>query len=354
MTSATALLITRDESLRDDVLRLAAAAGTVLDVAQDASGAMRAWTSASVVLLGADQVAVVAAQRPVRREQVHVVGRAPVADGLFREALAAGATDVVELPAADAWLVEVLTDMSDGGTRTAVTVGVVGGSGGAGATTLGCALAVTAAARTPALLMDLDPLGPGVDRVIGLDDVAGVRWDSLVESSGRLGSRSLREALPHKERLAVLTWAAAVGQPLQEASVHEVLGAAQRGNDVVVVDLPRQPSEVTREVVSRCDHVVLVSTLNVAGIAAAGRVAAHLQELTGRVHLLTRGGSCALSPDEVARTLGLPLIATMSDQRRLAEHIDLGLGPVHAHRGPLARAARAVCDRLVPAASVAT
>ena len=189
MSPAAALLVTRDDLLLDDVLRLAAAAGLTLDVAHDTTSAMRGWSSAGLVLVGADLAEPLARQHPPRREQVHVVGHAPLPDAVFRSALAAGARDVVELPTAETWLVEVLSDASDadglaGG--PARTVGVLPGSGGAGATTFAAALAVVAARRWTSALLDLDPLGPGLDRVVALQG-PGVRWDALVSSQGRLG-----------------------------------------------------------------------------------------------------------------------------------------------------------------------
>ncbi|MEO5710333.1 MAG: septum site-determining protein Ssd [Nocardioidaceae bacterium] len=340
------LLVTRDELLLDDLLRLAAAAGTTLDVAHDSTAALRGWGAASVVLVGADQAEVLATHRPARREGVHVVANGPVDDALFRSALAAGAADVVELPASDAWLVELLTDAADGGTRRARTLGVVAGSGGAGATTFACALALTGAADGPAVLVDLDPLGPGVDRVVGLDaghdPSSGARWDVLVGSHGRLGSRSLREALPDKDGLAVVTWPVGPAVGLDVASVREVLSAAQRGHDLVVVDLPRWVDDLTAEVVSRCDRVLVVTEPTVAGVASAGRVAARLRPLNRDVALLVRGARTAVTADQVADILELPLLAEVPTQRRLAEHLDLGLGPVHGRRSALARAARSV------------
>jgi secretion/DNA translocation related CpaE-like protein len=346
MTSAPALLITRDDALLEDLLRLAAAAGVSLEVAHDTTTALRGWSGASVVLLGADLAARVAEQRPPRREQVHVVGHGPVDDALFRSALGAGALDVVELPAAEAWVVELLTDAVDaaGGSRggRARTIGVVAGTGGAGATTFACALALVAAAAETAVLMDLDPLGPGVDRVVGLDGGEGVRWDTLVSSRGRLGSRSLRAALPAKDGLAVVTWDPGPPVGLDAASVREVLSAAQRGNDVVVVDLPRVVDEVTSEVATRCDRVLVVTGPTVAGVSSAGRVVARLRALTDRLGLVVRSDRGALPAVEIATALGLPLTVEVARQRRLAEQIDLGLGPVHSRRSALARAARAV------------
>jgi secretion/DNA translocation related CpaE-like protein len=344
MTSTPALLITCDEALLGDLLRLAAAAGVSLDVAHDATSGLRGWSTASVVLLGDDLAPRVAAQHPPRRDRVHVVGHGPLGDDVFRSALAAGALDVVELPAADAWLVELLTDAvdaADGGRGgRARTLGVVAGSGGAGATTFACALALVASTTATAVLVDLDPFGPGVDRVVGLDAGTGVRWDGLLTSRGRLGSRSLRAALPDRSGLAVLTWAAGPPAALDAAVVREVLSAAQRGNDVVVVDLPRVVDGVAAEVVTRCDEVHVLVDSTVAGVAAAGRVVASLRPVTSRLSLAVRRGRGMLATQEVGAALGLPVAVEVAHQRRLGEHLDLGLGPVHSRRSALARAAR--------------
>ena len=349
-TAAAALLITRDDRLLDDLLRLAAAAGTALDVAHDPVSGLRAWSAASVVLVGADLAGVVAQQRPPRRDHVHLVGLAPLPDEVFRSALGAGALDVVELPMAEAWLVELLTDATDAadgraaGGRRGHTVGVVAGSGGAGATTFACAVALMAARQQRTVLIDLDPLGPGVDRVVGLDAPSGAHsgahWDTLMSSRGRLGSRSLRAALPDKDGLAVLTWGTGAPTGLDAAAVREVLSAARRGNDVVVVDVPRYLDEITAEVVTRCDQVLVVTHPSIPGIAAAGRVAGLLRPLNDRLGLVVRGGRSAVPSGQVATALGLALVAEVPHQRRLAEHVHLGLGPVHSQRSSLARAAR--------------
>ncbi|MGH3330553.1 MAG: septum site-determining protein Ssd [Nocardioidaceae bacterium] len=347
MTASTALLVTRDEKLLEDMLRLAAAAGVVLDVAHDGHAALRGWASVPVVLVGVDQLRPVAAHVPPRREAVHVVSADPVPDELLRAALAIGAENVVELPAADAWVVELLTDVADGGTSRAVTVAVIGGSGGVGATTFAAALAVSAAsAADRALLVDADPLGGGVDRVVGFEDLPGVRWDSLTQTTGRLSARSLRDSLPEQDGLAVLTWGSGGHQPLEPRVVREVVSAAQRGSDCVVVDVPRHPGPATSELLARCDEVLLLTGLTVPAVAATARVAALLEGVARGVHLVARENGSGLDPAEVAHMLGLPLMAVMPSQRRLAESIDLGLGPVHARRGPLATTARDVLRRL--------
>jgi Flp pilus assembly CpaE family ATPase len=155
-----------------------------------------------------------------------------------------------------------------------------------------------------------------------------------------LGSRSLREALPTKDGLAVLTWPTGPPVLVGADSVREVLSAARRGHDLVVVDLPRAVDDATAEVVARCDRVLVVVQPTVAGVASAGKVAAVLRGLNHRLGLVVRDTGSSVPPEEVAAFLELPLVVEVPAQRRLAEHIDLGLGPVRSRRSSLSRAAR--------------
>lgn len=329
------LIVTRDEPLTEEVLRLAAAAGVVPEVAFDAGQALRSWRAASLVLVGCDLAAEVAALAPPRRSGVHVVGRDGVPDLAFRHAVALGASQVVELPASGDWLLDLLSEASDGRRATATTVAVVGGSGGAGATTLACAIGLAAGAQGPACLLDVDPLGPGVDRVLGFDRIDGARWGALEQTTGRLGSQSLRDALPRRGGLGVLTWAAGARAAPQAFAVREALSAAVRGHDVVVVDLARS-GPLSGEVAGRVDAVLVVARPSLPGLAAAARVVAGL-EAAQRIGVVVRGRAEARA---VAQVVGAPVVAAMADQRGLEEAVDLGRGPVWSPRSALARTAR--------------
>jgi secretion/DNA translocation related CpaE-like protein len=337
------LFVTQDDSLLDELHRLAAAAGVTPDVARDAGAALRGWVSASLVLLGTDLAPELATLAPARRPGVHVVcwGRAP--DDMFRVALAVGAQDVTALPRSEGWLVEALTDLGDPTRPHGRVIGVIGGSGGAGATTFACALGQVAAHTGPAVVVDADPLGPGVDRVLGLEVSDGVRWDALCQTTGRLSARSLREALPRRGALGVLSWHPGTHRSLQAFAVREVLSAARRGHDTVVVDLPRGADPLIDEVASRCDRLLVVVVPSVAGLASASRLCARFRDHTG-VELVLRGHG--ITPREVTRITGVPVAAAMADQRGLAEAIDLGLGPVRSRRGQLGRGATEVLTRL--------
>ena len=335
------LVVSADQALVAEVVRLAAAAGAVPQVVTDVAVALRFWSTAPVVLVGPDRAAALAAAAPPRRARVHVVGVGPPGATLFRDALGCGADSVLDLPAAGSALVDLLADAVDeagiGADGPGVLIGVIGGAGGVGATVFATALAQAISATVAVLLVDADPHGAGIDRVLGLEGVDGVRWDGLAQATGRLGARSLRNALPGRGRLSVLTWSADRSRGLPAATMREALSAGCRGYDAVVVDLPRYPDPVVDDVLVRCDHVLLVSTTTVPAVAAAARVARRLPAATSTVVLRGPGGG--VGEPEVSHLLGLPVLVRMPDQRGLDEAVSLGLGPTRSRRGPLARAA---------------
>lgn len=340
------LFATADDHLRDELLRLAAAAGVVPDLASDAGGALRGWARAPVVVVGADLVAELARLSPARRDRVFVLAPNSPDGELFRRALEIGSESVTTLPGSEAWVVDLLTDLGEAGRPQGLVVGVVGGSGGAGATTLACALGQVAAVRGAAVVVDCDELGPGVDRVLGLEGLDGSRWEGLCQTTGRLSARALREALPRRGDLGALSWAAGSTASLQPFAVREAVAAARRGHDVVVLDLPRGGDSVVDELVARCDVLLMVVVPTLAGVASAARLGARHRGHAD-LGLVLRGHG--VDEREVARATQLPVAAAMPDQRGLAESIDLGLGPVRSARGPLGR----TCARLLDGARAA-
>ena len=344
------LVITEDDDLLDEVLRLAAAAGVTPEVARSVAGALAGWAAAPLVLVGADSVRGLATARPSRRDATHVVTLGAVPHDLFALALAVGAESVVELPRSEGWLVEALTDAGDRAPSRGVAVGVVGGSGGAGATTFACALGQVGSRLGSAIVIDADPLGPGLDRVLGLELHDGVRWDALAQTTGRLSARSLHDAVPHRGGLGVLTWASGSPGSLQAFAVREAMSAAQRGHDLVVVDLPRARDALVDELVARCDALLVLTLPTVTGVAAAARMCARMRPAAA-TRLVVRGSGVPVR--EVEQVCGLAQAVAMADQRGLAESIDLGLGPVRSRRGPLARAAQEVLRDLSPTSRAA-
>ncbi len=333
-----AVLITRDAELRVAVERLAAAAGAALTVLEDVAEVMRPWGVASLLLVGADLAQGVADLSPSRRAGVHLVVMGVAPDRTFRLALALGANSVAELPHSSSWLVEALADQ--GSDAAGVVIGVMGGSGGIGASVFAAGLTQ---ALAPAVLIDADPLGAGAQRLLGMEDVPGVGWEELCGTAGRLSARALRDALPARADVAVISWAQTATAALPMAGAREVLSAARRAFDRVVIDLPRHRDAVAEEMLARCHEVVLVVGTGVAALGAARRVISHLPEVEVRLVVRDCGG---IGPSQVDRVLGLQVAHVMSSQRGLDEALDLGAGPLRFSRGPLAKAVREVADQL--------
>jgi len=327
------LVLSRDPSILDDLARLAAGAGVQPDVRGDPVSALAAWSSAPLVLVGDDLLPELVAISPPRQAGVVVVCRAPGA-ATFRLALEVGASSVAELPSAEGHLAALFADVEEAPARGLV-LGVIGGAGGAGASTLACALGQVAGLTGPALVLDTDPLGSGLDKLLGLDEVPGVRWDDLAASAGRLGSRSLREAVPRRDGVGVLTWAPGPAALPSLSIVRDVLAAGRRGHNLVVLDLARPAGAVSAELMARCDVVLVVTPSSISGVVSTMRV---LSPLTDSSHLRLAPRRGAVSASELAATTGVRVGLEVPHQRGLAEAVDLGLGPLRGRRSPLRRA----------------
>lgn len=329
------LIVTADEALTEQLLRLCAAAGVNPTLAALPGDALSGWRSAPLVLVGTDALEGLAAVSPGRRDGVHVatLGRA---DRLaYPAALALGAEGLVDVSASEGWLVERLAEASEPSGPLGLSVGVLGGSGGAGASVFAAALASVASRDGPALLVDCDERGPGLDRLLGLELADGVRWDALHQTSGRLSARALRDSVPRRGGPGVLTWHSSGPAVLQPFAMREVLAAGARGHDTVVLDLPRAGGPPVDEAIARVDRLVLVVVPTVLGMASAARIA---EALDGREpHAVVRGGG--LSDEQVRGVTRASGVTPMAPQRGLDEGIDLGAGPLRSARGSLARAA---------------
>lgn len=338
------LIVTADVLLAEELVRLCAAAAVVPIVASTPGQALARWREAPMVLLGADLRHTID-QVPRRNGRTHLVLLGSASEEELRWAMDAGGGRVVELPSAAPWLVQSLGDLRDDDQAPpGPVVAFVGGSGGAGASVLATAVAQSAARHQNAVLVDLDPHGPGIHQVVGLDRQPEVGWEALAQGNGRVAATDLRDALPAQGSCRVLTWQG-VPDVLATSTICDVIDAGARGHALVVLDLDRGWA-VPDEVIARIDLVVVVIRPDVAGLASGGRT---VMSWSGPpVVVVVRGpGARAALVRDVA---GAPVLARMGDQRGLREALDLGFGPLRRRRGPLNRAVRRVleCSGVVP------
>jgi secretion/DNA translocation related CpaE-like protein len=345
-----------DPELLDSVLRLAAAAGCEMLRVLDPPQARRGWAEAPVVVLDEDAALRCSQASLSRRDNVLVVVRAEPPPLVWRHAVAIGAAHVVSLPDGETWLVRVLAEAAEAvtaGRRRGAAVAVVGGCGGAGASVLAAALAVTAVRHGDrALLVDCDPLGGGLDLVLGAEQVAGLRWPAIDVGGGHVPAAAWHAALPAPPvtggapgELALLSCDRSPHGPTA-AAVAAVLEAGRRAGETVVCDVPRYPTEAAITALGAVDLTLLVVPADVRASAAAARVAARLTEYGGRLRLAVRGPSPGgIDAEEISRALDVPLLVAMRPEPGLARTVEAGRAPGRP-RGPLAGAARTVLAEL--------
>jgi len=297
------------------------------------------------VSAGRDQLVALARAGLPRRPAVLVAtAEGSTEPGAWEVAAEIGAESVLALPGAEPLVVDRLAAVADIG--AAITVAVVPGRGGAGATTLACALARTATAGSPprrTILVDADPFGGGLDLAMGAEAEPGLRWSDLAATRGATGPDELRGTLPTVADMAVLAWPRDPAMRVDPAAADSVLAAARRGHDLVVADVPRQPGVVADAVLARADLALLVVPADVRSVAAAGVVAARVAAVAADVRVVVRGPApSGLSGPEVATAIGLPYAGWLAPEPGLAARVDRGEPPAASGRGHLAAFCRAL------------
>jgi len=358
------IAVTADPWLADQLAGVAAAAGVRLRCLDPRGPATTGGCPGAcrppdpdrpvLILMGADAVDLVPALRPSRggdpgaaAPPTVVVSGEPAPEDLWRRAMELGAENVAVLPRAQAWLLDRVLDAVLPVPGAAV-LGVTGGRGGSGTSTLAVALALTAAGGglRPALI-DADPLGGGLDLALGAENMTGVRWPELLSVRGRLAPGQLCSALPGVDGVSLLSWDRRGQDPsaaVPTGAVTAVLEAATREFDLVVLDLPRRLDPAARAAAATCQATVLLVPAEVRAGAAAGRIAAGLEQLVQSLVLVVRGPSpTGLPAEAIASTIGVPLVGELRSDPDVAAALDRGEPPPLPERGALS----GLCRRLL-------
>lgn len=373
-------MVTADPVLAERLVRCAGEVGVRPEVVAAPSSAASAWAEGALVLLGADCVPHLSPRTamppgglvvvldeegelpvdllpgaPPQRVGAPATGHhGPGAAGASVPGLPAGLAEaeLVVLPSGRQSLLGHLASVLP--VAGAPVLGVVGGRGGAGASTLAVSAALAAAATgLRVALLDLDPLGGGVDLLLGADHQEGLRWSDLGAVPGPLPHGSLWASLPEAAGVGYLTWSRdeppSHGLP---SVLPEVLEAARREADLVVLDLPRCP-HVLAAAAGRACRVVVVVPAEVRAAASARRVVAALEAVDLDLGLVVRGPApTGLPAEAVAEVLGVPLAGEIRPEPGLAAALDRGDLPITRQRGPLAVLCRRLVAELVPATAL--
>ncbi len=347
MNAAPAILaLVDDEVLNTDIDRVIAAAGLRIVRSTDPSS-RRVWTSAAAVLVDSEAARRCAARGLPRRGRVVLISAEPPGPADWEAAVAVGAQQILTLPTDDRELMAVLADAADAGRDSGArgpVVAVVAGRGGGGASVFATAVAQAAA---ESLLIDGDPWGGGLDLVLGSETEPGLRWPDLSLAGGRVSYSALREALPRRGRVTVLSGSRVLSgdrssNDIDVAPLGAVIDAGSRAGVTVVCDVARRPTAASEIALAAADLVVLVTPADVRSCAAAAATGQWVTAGNPNTGVVVRGPAPGgLRPVDVARIVGLPVLAAMRPQPGIDALLERG-GLLLRPRSPLARAARTV------------
>jgi len=125
-----------------------------------------------------------------------------------------------------------------------------------------------------------------------------------------------------------------------------VVEAGSRGGATVICDLPRRSTGAVETVLDAADLVVVVASADVRSCAAAAALAPWVSAANPNAGVVVRGPSPGgLRSSDVARIVGLPLLAAMRAQPGVADVLERG-GLQLRRRSPLAAASRRVLGML--------
>jgi len=233
--------------------------------------------------------------------------------------------------------------------KNAHVIGVIGGSGGVGASSLAAAVAMRGAhggLRT--ICLDGNRFGGGLDVTFGIEQEQGVRWPDLAGARGRVEGGDLLRQLPAVDGVAVLSFDRGRDVRLSVEVVSEVTQSLGRAVDLVVVDLPLPDHEMFGGLLPSLDETVLLAGSGICDLAAASTMSAHLIRECPDVWLALRsrgqGGNFA---ETVAVALDLPLLAIVREEASLPADLLHGIPPGSSHKGALAAVAEVTLAQFV-------
>jgi secretion/DNA translocation related CpaE-like protein len=318
------LAVTTDGWIGERVAGLAAAAGIPLEHRRDLPAGWSRQPDLPLVLV--DHEADLVGER---RPGVILICAGEPEPPVWRRAVETGVEQVVVLPEGEPWLLDRMLDAAVPAPSAAV-LGVIGGRGGAGASTLAVGLAsVATRSGLRTVLLDTDPLGGGLDLLVGAEREGGLRWDDLLGARGRLQPALLSSMLPTVDDLSVLSWGRRAGGfgagQVHPDAVSAVLQSATREFDLVVVDLSRRFAQEDLPALRACRTVIVVVPSEVRATVAATEVLVRLDPLVADQRLVVRGPAPAGLPAEaVAEALGLPLVGQLRSEAAVAAALDRG------------------------------
>jgi pilus assembly protein CpaE len=325
---------------------------------------MREGYSPRVLMLdlseSAAPIAELSAARAVSGTDLKVLAFGTVNDvGLFRDLLAAGATDYMVKPVSREALTAIL--QSENATASSSNglgevVAFLGTRGGVGATTaaVACAWLLGEKRQQRTALVDLDLHFGTVGLKLDTDPGSGLC--EALEQPSRIDSLFVEQAMIKiSDTLRMLATEAALGETLMvdPGAIDVLLYELRRKFAWVIVDLPRWITPTQRVVLGAASRIILLCERSLAGLRDTIRLQALLRENApqARVMLVDGGATgerATVGKSEFEKAIGHPLDAVLSyDPKAASAATNAGQAlPLAAPRSPVTRELEQLVTRL--------
>jgi secretion/DNA translocation related CpaE-like protein len=333
------LLVTADSRIINIVKTVVDPMGIDVQVVTSPLIAREIWESSACVLVGSDLAGECVENLAPRRAHVIVVHIKEEPESgvltqpnferdIWRHAVALGAENVLELPAANFWLVDALSPFvipeSIKGLPGSNVISVIGGSGGAGASTFAANLAAIALTQgMSSVVIDFDQFGGGIDLLLGAEEMSGTRWPDIDPGAGRIAEDTLSAALPKVNGVSFLSQSRTASSEATGEVVAAVVDAARRAFDLVVLDLPREQSECNGLLIGQSLVTCVITRNHVRAIAASISLSQWVKKCGNHSRFVVISDSKGLGLPDVCGALGdqglteiafMPSMTTRADE----------------------------------------
>lgn len=337
------LLVTADSRIINVVKSVVDPLGIDVQVVTSPLIARETWESTEFVLVGSDLAGECVENLAPRRAhlivvhlkeqpEVGVLTKPNFERDIWRHAVALGAENVLELPTANFWLVDALSPFaipdpvkgSSGGN----VISIIGGSGGAGASTFAANLAAIALTQgMSSVVIDLDQFGGGIDLLLGAEEITGTRWPDIDPGAGRIAGETLTAALPKVNGVSFLSQSRTAPSEIALEVVAAVVDAARRAFDLVVLDLPREQSECNGLLIGQSLVTCVITRNHVRAIAASISLSQWVKKCGSQNRFVLISDSKGLGLPDVCGALGDPGITEIAFMPAMTTRADEGDPP---------------------------
>ena len=329
------LLISQNQRLITEIQKISAVTQCSLEICdKEISSQIRL---ANTVLIDAQLFEALLLDQPIQNEQLSVIKAHPnvvlITDEepgpiIWQMAVSLKAKYVAFLPDAREWLLNNLIPTK---LRTAKVIGVLGVSGGLGASVLATSIALKFANENKVVIAETQEFSGGLDVLWGIEEQNGPRWPALINSLGQVLPVDILRALPAVGTVSVIAMdsksTARIENQIQV--IHELATVV----DYVILDLPNPADQRLSELIEYCDDLILIVGATIRSTNAANQLMNFLPKLRQAKLVVRELPGSALEPLSISKTLGVNLVGTIAADQKITEHLERGLSPTELSSG---------------------